>query len=512
MNQTNSQFSHQICAPITETRANEFLKSAEEAAKVADAIELRLDYLSEDERRSLLPRLPDFAVRVTMPLIVTFRPREQGGKRDLTLQDRRDFWRGLPPEIVSSIAFADFELDLVESFADRHPPVPWEKVICSWHDFAETPYDLIARYERMAATPAAVVKIATQANRIADCLRVFDLIEHAKGKKPVIALAMGLPGLMTRTMALSRGAMLTFGSLRRGAESAAGQPTVTELRDLYRVKKLTRHSMILGIIGNPVGHSRSPLMHNAALKSLNHDGVYLPFEVDDVVSFVRDFVHPKTKKLDWNLRGLSVTIPHKLAIIPHPDFIDATARAIGAVNTVVIEGEQLHGYNTDVVGAMKPLDEMIDVKNARVAVIGAGGSARAICYGLRERGADTTIYARDLKKAQPLADEFKAQMATLDSFNGEADVVINCAPIGMHGHSEGQSLINAELLKSVKLVYDLIYTPEETALLRDAKQAGCQTLGGLAMLVGQAAEQFRLWTGLEAPVDVMWRAVSSKAE
>ncbi|MGH8845777.1 MAG: shikimate dehydrogenase family protein, partial [Polaromonas sp.] len=178
------------------------------------------------------------------------------------------------------------------------------------------------------------------------------------------------------------------------------------------------------------------------------------------------------------------------------------------VNTVVIEGDELHGYNTDVAGAMKPLDEMIDVKGARVAVIGAGGSARAICYGLSQRGADVTIYARDLKKAQLLADEFKTRIASLESFRGEADVVINCAPVGMSGHSEGRSLIKAESLEGVKLVYDLVYTPEETALLGDAKRAGCRTLGGLAMLVGQAAEQFRLWTGLEAPVDVMWRAAS----
>ena len=496
-----------ICVPITETDVNGFLTMIHEAEKIADAIELRLDYLPAESLPQLLAELSSRVARVSKPLICTFRPREQGGKRDLTLQDRRDFWRGLPSQIVNSIVYADFEFDLVESFANERPPAPWEQVICSWHDFAETPYDLIARYELMAGAPAAVVKIATQANRIGDCLRIFELIEHAKGKKPVIALAMGLPGLMTRVLAPARGAILTFGSLRRGSESAAGQPTVAELRDLYRVKQLSRASEVFGVIGNPVGHSRSPLMHNAALKALNRDGVYLPFEVDDVGSFVCGFVHPKTRKLDWNLRGLSVTIPHKLAIIPYLDFVDATARGVGAVNTVVVKDDELHGYNTDVAGAMKPLDDMIDVKGARVAVIGAGGSARAICYGLSRRDADVTIYARDLKKAQPLADEFRARTASLESFKGEADVVINCAPVGMSGPSVGRSLIKAESLEGVKLVYDLIYTPEETALLGDANRAGCRTLGGLAMLVGQAAEQFILWTGLEAPVDVMWRAV-----
>ncbi len=497
-----------ICVPITETNPDAFLAAIVEAAQSADVIELRLDYLTASDCAAVIEKLP--ALAEGEKLLLTFRPREQGGQRDLSLQDRQTFWRNLPPELLDAIRFADFEYDMVESFGEQSP-VPWDKVICSWHNFAETPDDLSARYDRMAATPAAVVKIATMAKGIGDCLRTFELIEYAKGKKPVIALAMSLAGLATRVLSLSRGALLTFGSLRRGAESAAGQPTVNDLRQLYRIKQLNRESEIFGIIGNPVGHSRSPLMHNPVLEMLGRNGVYLPFEVEDAGRFIKDFVCPATKKLDWNLKGLSVTIPHKLAVMPHLDHIDATAKTIGAVNTIVVEGEKLVGYNTDVTGAMKPLEEMIRLRGARVAVIGAGGSARAICYGLSQRGAEVTIFARDLRKAQPLANEFNAKLAALDAFSGDTDIVINCTPLGMLHHSEGQSPLSAESLQSVKLVYDLIYTPEETALLRDAKAAGCQALGGLAMLVGQASEQFRLWTGLEAPVDLMWQAASNAA-
>lgn len=495
-----------ICVPITETNPDAFLAAIREAAQSADIVELRLDYLTAEDCRAVIDHLPAIS---GANLLLTFRPREQGGQRDLGLQDRQTFWRNLPPEVVSAIRFADFEFDLVESF-DEQSPVPWEKVICSWHNFDETPGDLPARYDQMAATPAAVVKIATMAKGVGDCLRTFELIEHAQGKKPVIALAMSLAGLATRVLSLSRGAMLTFGSLRRGSESAAGQPTIDDLQRLYRVKQLNRDTQIFGIIGNPVGHSRSPLMHNPALERAGCSGVYLPFEVIDAAEFIQDFVRPATKKLDWNLRGLSVTIPHKVTVIPHLDHIDATAKTVGAVNTIVIEGEKLVGYNTDVIGAMKPIEAMTELRGARVAIIGAGGSARAICYGLSQRGADVTIFARDLNKAQPLADEFNAKLATLESFSGDTDIVVNCTPIGMLHHSEGQSPLRAESLRGVKLVYDLIYTPEETALLRDAKAAGCQTLGGLAMLVGQAAEQFRLWIGLEAPVDVMWQAASRR--
>lgn len=500
-----------ICVPVTETESDAFIAAVDEAAQLADAVELRLDYLLPDQLPRLLSDLIVRVDRIGRPLILTFRPSEQGGRRELSLEDRQAFWRSLSPELGRRAAFVDFELDLVESF-DSRPPLPWGKVICSWHDFRETPEDLNGLYERMARTPAAVVKIATQANEIGDCLRMFEVIDRARGRKPVIALAMGLPGLATRVLSLSRGAMLTFGCLRRGAESAAGQPTVTELRELYRIKRLTRESEIYGVIGKPIGHSRSPLIHNTALAALDRNGVYLPFEVDNVAGFVRDFVRPGTKRIDWNLRGLSVTIPYKLTIMAQLDYLDPIAQSIGAVNTVVVDGDHLRGYNTDVTGAMKPLDRLIDVRGARVAVIGAGGSARAVCYGLARRGADVTIYARDPAKARPLADQFKAGTALLDEFDGQAEIVINCTPIGMHGHSEGRSPVGSGCLRGVSLVYDLIYTPEETALLKDAKNSGCRTLGGSTMLVAQAAEQFRLWTGIEPPADVIRRAVNNRRE
>lgn len=498
-----------ICVPVTETKAESFLTAINQAALMADAIELRLDYPEADELLLVLSSLPEAAAGLKRPLILTYRPAEQGGQRQLSLADRLDFWRGLPDQVKACIGFADFELDLVERLADSALPVPWHKIICSHHDFSETPANLSEIYERIARTPAAIVKIAVKANRIADCLPVFDLIERSS--KPVIALAMDLPGLPTRVLALSRGALLTFGALRRGAESASGQPTVDELRYLYRADKLSRDSQVMGVIGNPIGHSRSPLIHNTALVASGIDAVYLPFEVDDAGEFVRDFVRPATRRMNWQMRGLSVTIPHKLAIRPHLDFIDPTAQKTGAVNTVVVEGNELRGYNTDVIGAMKPLEVLTELRDARVAVLGAGGAARAICYGLNERGAQTTVYARDARKAQALASEFGAQAASLDEFTGGADIVINCTPVGMQGHGEGRSPVTIDQLKGVRLVYDLIYNPLETRLLKDAETAGCRTLGGMAMLIGQAAEQFRLWTGREAPIELMMKTALAAA-
>ncbi len=493
-----------VCIPITETNADAFIAASSEAALLADIIELRLDYLADAEIDKVLQNISQR--QNLKPFLFTFRPREQGGRRDLSLENRLNFWRSLKPEIIKLIAFADFELDLVEFLADKIPPMAWDKIICSNHNFDETPANISEMYDRIARTPAAVVKIATKANRQADCLPLFDLMN--RGKKPSIILGMGLPGLATRVLALSRGAMLTFGALKRGAESASGQPTATELNDIFRVHQLSKQSEIYGVVGNPVGHSRSPLIHNAAFKFLNRDAVYLPFEVDEITAFVRDFVHPETKKLNWNLRGLSITIPHKLSVMPQLDFIAPEAKAVGAVNTIVVKHNELHGYNTDVAGAMKPLETLIELKGVRAAILGAGGAARAICYGLHARGADVTVYARDLAKTKILSDEFKTNSASISDFNGAADIVIHCTPIGMRGHNEGLSPIKPEALKNVQLVYDLIYNPLETQLLKDAKTAGCKTLGGMEMLMAQAAEQFRLWTDEEAPTEIMWQAVN----
>jgi 3-dehydroquinate dehydratase/shikimate dehydrogenase len=483
-----------ICVPVTQAGAEQFLAAIGRAAVEADAIELRFDLLDEGELGRVLDELPGVIEGLDAKIIFTFRPGEQGGGRDLTLTERRRFWAELSPELRARLDYADFEFDLVESYAGEIPPVAWERVICSEHDFLHTPQDLGAIYDRLSATPARVVKIATMAERITDCTRLFEVIDRA-GDRPVIALGMGMAGMATRVLGPGRGALLTFAALECGAESAPGQPTLEQMRDLYRAGELSRESEIYGVIGYPVGHSRSPLIHNSAFRAAGRDAVYLPFEVADLDYFIKSMVDPRTRKLDWNLRGLSVTIPHKTGIRSYLDRVDAAAARIGAVNTVVIEGDELAGYNTDVAGAMRPLEGLMELKGASAAVIGAGGAARAVVYGLCERGARVKVYARDAEKARALASDFGAAGAGLEEFEGRADVVINCTPVGMKGHSEGSSPVAGEKLSGAGLVYDLVYNPEETELLKQARAAGCRRLGGLPMLEAQAAEQYRLWTG-----------------
>jgi shikimate dehydrogenase len=260
--------------------------------------------------------------------------------------------------------------------------------------------------------------------------------------------------------------------------------------------------MIYGLVGLPVMHSVSPHMHNAAFAAEGVNGVYLPLEVNDLGAFMKRMVHPRTRELDWNLRGLSVTAPHKSSVMDFLDEVDPVVREIGAVNTVVVESDRLVGYNTDVVGVIEPLRERLgSLGGLKVAVIGAGGAARAAVWALGRDEARVTLFARTPIKAKSVSEDFGVRCEPLGgaSFGGY-DVVINATP---------ESPAVAEQLSGAGLVYDLIYNPIETTFLKEAQRAGCQILGGLPMLVAQARRQFQLWTGKQPATNLMYDAAAA---
>jgi 3-dehydroquinate dehydratase/shikimate dehydrogenase len=364
----------------------------------------------------------------------------------------------------------------------------------------------------MAATPARILKLAVQAEEVTDCLPVFQLLDRARREgREIIAIAMGEAGLATRILGPSRGAFLAYGSLDESNRTAPGQTSAAALRELYRIDRLDRQAMITGLIGSPVAHSVSPQMHNAAFKALDQNAVYIPFEVDSLSAFVSRMVRPQTRELDWQLRGLSVTAPHKTTIMEHLDFVEASARESGAVNTIVVDEKGLSGFNTDVVAFVLTLTEKLGALDGlRCAVIGAGGAARGVLRGLRQAGAQVTLFARDAARALPLVEKFAVSFATLAGarFDG-FDVVVNTTPLGTRGPLEEETPAAAEQLTGARFVYDLVYNPRETRFLREARQAGCETMNGLPMLVAQAAEQFRLWTGMDAPIKLMHEAAQT---
>jgi shikimate dehydrogenase len=324
----------------------------------------------------------------------------------------------------------------------------------------------------------------------------------------MIAIAMGVAGVATRILGPSRGGFLTYAALDSETATAPGQLSVSELTDVYRIDTLDRQTQILGLVGSPVSHSLSPQIHNSAFAATGTNAVYVLFETGDIKTFIKRMIHPRTRELDWRLRGLSVTAPHKLAVMEQLDWIEPAAREIGAVNTILIEGETLRGFNTDASGFIKPLVQVFgDLRDARCAVIGAGGGASAALWTLREAGVKTTLFARNRAKASPLAERFGVDVMPLEGACFEDfDIVINATPLGTLGQFEGEVPALASQLRGARLVYDLVYNPLETKFMREARDAGCQALGGLAMLVAQATEQFKLWIGASPPEAVMREA------
>ena len=290
--------------------------------------------------------------------------------------------------------------------------------------------------------------------------------------------------------------------------TAPGQVTVDELHTLYRIDQIDQQTRIMGVVGLPVAHSLSPHVHNAALGAASINAVYIPLEVSDLASFVKRMIHPRTREVDWNVLGLSITAPHKTTVMDYLDWVDPVCTEIGAVNTVIVEDEKLCGYNTDANALIETLTGKLgSLKKAQVAVIGAGGATSAALHGLRQQGASTTVFARDVNKAKIMARKFGANSKSLSEATFEGfDAVINATPLGTVGKFEAATPATANQLRGARLAYDLVYNPIETRFLREARAAGCQTIGGLSMFISQAAEQFRLWTGAKAPQDVMYLA------
>ena len=494
-----------ICVPVCVARASELAQAIARAAEVADIIELRLDCLLAAELDSAKSILSSLIDKVEALIILTMRSGEQGGRVSLSLDQRLQFWSSIGS--TGGNCLRDFELDLVQEYQHRRDErVDWSKVICSYHDFVGVPSDLEKIYEEMAATPARILKIAVQTDDATDCIPVFRLLERAqRGDREMIAIAMGPAGIMTRILGPSLGSFLTYGSLDDESATAPGQLTARELREVYRIDRIDRQTEVFGIIGNPVGHSLSPHIHNAAFAAAGMNAVYVPFAVRDAVSFMRRLAHPRSRELDWNLRGLSVTTPHKSVVMDQLDWIDPAAKEIGAVNTIVVRDNLLHGYNTDAPGFIAPLRNAFgSLQGARCAIIGAGGGARAALWALRNDGAQVTLFIRDLERGSPVAHEFGVDCRQLTGARfDQFEIVINATPLGTRGEYAEQTPATAEQLSGVRLAYDLVYNPIETRFLREARAAGCETLSGLEMLVAQGVEQFKLWTGLDPNAEIM---------
>ncbi|MCK4602603.1 MAG: shikimate dehydrogenase, partial [Phycisphaerae bacterium] len=326
--------------------------------------------------------------------------------------------------------------------------------------------------------------------------------------------AMGEAGLASRILAGKFGAFGTFASLAGGAESAPGQPTIEELKSLYRWDSLGPATVLYGVIGCPLAHSLSPAIHNAAFAAAGLDAVYVPLLIAPGADNFKRFMDAALSRPWLEMRGLSVTIPHKENALAYvgAENCDQLAQKIGAINTITIgPAGRLRGDNTDYAAAIDALCAAMeivrgDLAGRAVAVLGAGGAGRAIVAALAHYGADVTIYNRTVSRGRQLAEEFSCRAAALaEAANLEAEIVVNCTSVGMYPQVDAAPL--AAIPPSVRVVFDTVYNPIETQLLRKAARAGCKTVSGLDMFVNQAASQFETWTDSSAPREVMQKVV-----
>lgn len=487
-----------ICISVAAETADEMIAKIKQAEPLADVIEVRFDSLCTNE----LSRAGEIVETTKLPIISTFRPMSQGGFREISDAERDAFWCS-----ELGTAYCDVE----EEFVEVTKAWPWGERICSFHDFDGVPADIDSKVACLRETEAEKIKVAVTANEITDAIPVWNVLNGSKPQS-TIPIAMGDGGKWTRILGLAHGAFLTYASLESGDETAPGQVSASDLLDVYRVKDLDKNTKVFGVIGDPISQSMSPFMHNPAFVELGLNAVFLPFLVKNIDEFIRRMVKPETREVELNFGGFSVTMPHKQAIIPHLYAIDEVAKAIGAVNTVKIDDDgKLTGYNTDAHGFITPLKATFgEIQDARVAVFGAGGAARAVVYALNQEGADVTVFARDAAKRKAFADEFGVRSSQISDLRSQIsnlgtnfDILVDTTPLGMKGPYENDSLFDADELTGLKFVYDLVTKMTDTPLIAEAKKAAIPALGGLDMLIAQGAKQFEIWTGKPGPESLM---------
>ncbi|MFC1762254.1 shikimate dehydrogenase [Planctomycetota bacterium] len=489
----------------------------------AQILELRADYLLGLDVALIETVLGAIRAMIPadMPVIVTCRDPREGGQNQLSETTRLAV---LQAALQAGIDFIDCELvnyrnpvvrDILDSaLRDR----PRARLILSSHDFNGPFADLDARYrETVAANAQAIPKLVYAARHINDCFPAFDLI-HASDRDTIL-LCMGEAGLVSRILAKKLGAFLTFASLNTDSATAPGQLTVETLRCLYRGECLNAESEVYGVVADPVGHSKSPLIHNTCFTQQEMNRVYLPWWVaggrDELFAFLEGLA-----QRPWlGVRGLSVSLPHKQAALDyvneHQGQIEPLTEKIGATNTLLLadtQGQGLAAFNTDYAGAMNAVCTALkiseqDLRGWSVAVIGAGGVSRALVAALCQVGAEVTIYNRTLSKAQALAAAFDCKSTGLEALSSlNARLVINCTSVGMAPQVD-DTPVPAATLAGVEAVFDTIYNPLETRLLREAHQQGAVCIDGLTMFVNQARAQFCLFTGQEPDTKLMRETV-----
>src|SRR5580698_2551489 len=486
-----------VCVAVTAPDPAEMVEKADALIRDNSFLEFRLDYISKPALA--LPKVKQFLE--THPgtvVIATCRRTASGGKFHGSIASQLDI---LSKASALGCQLVDVELQT----ALKCKPAQLQKLharsalVLSFHDFRGTK-KLDETLEKMRAFPADFYKVVGTATTLADNITMIQFLGREADNHSLVGLCMGEQGIISRVLGVRAGSVFTFASVSPGEETAPGQVTAQELRSVYRIDAVDVATRVYGVAGDPVAHSLSPAIMNAAFRRENVNAVYLALHaktLKDLLTCVREIP----------IHGISVTMPYKEAILPHLDNTDAHTTKIGACNTVVrAQDGKLYGFNTDTSGVVRPLERRLStLEKAKILVLGAGGAARAAVFGLKERGSEVYILNRSAAAAKKLAHQAHARLVKRADLKKLAfDVIINATPVGM-GNTRETPLQDKEI--NTRYVFDMVYDPVETRLLKLAKERGAQIIPGIEMFVHQAARQFEIWTGKPAPWDEMLRVV-----
>lgn len=486
-----------VCLALSGETVEQMLETAELMARDNPFLEFRLDYLKQPS--AALTKVHRFLeTHQYVTAIGTCRRVESGGKFKGSLASQMEV---LTKAHAAGCQLVDLELQSAQKLKAEAITRLRNRagLILSFHDFRGT-RKLDETLEQMLKIPADYYKVVSTATTLSDNVTMMKFLQTESNKHALVGLCMGEQGIISRVLGVRAGSAFTFGAINAELKTAPGQVSAGELRSIYRLEQVDAATRVYGVAGDPIEHSLSPVIMNTALRRENVNGVYVPLHaktLKDLVHCVREIP----------LHGFSITMPYKQAILPYLDNTDAHTAKIGACNTVVRGQEgKLYGFNTDIAGVVRPLEQRLTIEKAKVLVLGAGGAARAAVFGLKERGADVWVMNRTSVKGQKLARQAKAHtVKRADLRKLSFDVIINATPVGM-GNTKDSPLKDEEI--QARVVFDMVYDPVETHLLQVARSKGIAVIPGVEMFVQQAARQFEIWTGKPAPAGDMLRAVT----
>lgn len=487
-----------VCVAVIGTHSAELIDKASTAVKEIPFLEFRLDYL--DKPLQAMDNIQQFLQDHTAATVIaTCRRTENGGRFTGSVAAEVDV---LCKAAQAGCQMIDLELESAEALKKGELAKLRETgvaLIVSHHDFQQTG-DLEAIRQRIEAFQPDFMKIVPTAKTLVDNVTLMRFMERVSDQAHIIGMCMGDAGVLSRVLALRAGSEFTFAAATAGEETGPGQMAARTLVETYRVENVDAATKVYGVAGDPVGKSLSPVMINTAFRRETVNAVYLALQtasVEDLVALMAQIP----------IQGVSITMPHKQAILPHLEHMDPLSKKIGAANTILRAPDgKLYGFNTDVAGIVVPLEKRLPLKGAKILVLGAGGSARAAVFGLRDRGAEVFLLNRTPEVAAKLAKQSGAKVIKREAVPKTSfDVILNATPVGMAGQNS-PPILTANDLKT-KYVFDLVYNPIDTPLIRLARQQGIPVITGVEMFVQQGARQFEIWTGKPAPEEEMLRVV-----